>query len=88
LFETDEDPNFKITIRDFSFPPDRHTYTLSLPFAAFLHLLSGSGEISIAKKQLALTPTARTAVPANTVIEVVNNGEHETVVRALIVEAK
>ena len=88
VFETDEDPNFKITIRDFSFPPDRYTHTLSLPFAAFLHLLSGPGEISIAKKRLALTPTARTAVPANTVIEVVNNGEHGTVVRALIVEAK
>lgn len=88
IFETDEDPNFKLVIRDFSFPPDQKPHTITLPSAAFLHLLSGSGEISIAKQRLALTPAARTAVPAGAPIEVVNGGEQPVVVRALIVEAK
>jgi hypothetical protein len=88
LFETDDDPNFKIIIRDFSFPPDRQSYTITLPSAAFFDLLSGVGEVSIAKQRLALTPVARTAVPAGAPVEVVNNGEVAFVVRALIVEAK
>ena len=88
IFETDEDPNFKLVIRDFSFPPDRKPYTITLPSAAFLHLLSGPDEISIAKQRLALTSVARTAVPGGAPIEVVNSGEQPMVVRALIVEAK
>lgn len=88
IFETDEDPNFKLVIRDFSFPPDQKPHTITLPSAAFLHLLSGAGEIRIAKQRLALTPVARTAVAAGTPIEVVNSGEQLVVVRALIVEAK
>jgi quercetin dioxygenase-like cupin family protein len=88
IFETDEDPNFKLVIRDFSFPPDRQTHTVTLPSGAFLHILGGKGEISIAKKPLPLTAAARTAVPAGAPIDVVNNGEQPVVVRALIVEAK
>jgi quercetin dioxygenase-like cupin family protein len=88
IFETDEDPNFKLIIRDFSFPPDRQTHTVTLPSAAFLHILGGQGEISIAKQRLALTAGARTAVPAGAPLDVVNKGEHAVVVRALIVEAK
>jgi hypothetical protein len=88
LFEADEDPNFKLVIRDFSFPPDRQPHTITLPSAAFLHILGEQAEISIAKQQLALTPAARTVVPAGAPIEVVNNGEFALVVRALIVEAK
>jgi quercetin dioxygenase-like cupin family protein len=88
IFETDEDPNFKLIIRDFSFPPDRQTHTVTLPTGAFLHILGGQGEISIAKQRLPLTAGARTAVPAGAPIDVVNNGEQPVVVRALIVEAK
>lgn len=88
IFETDEDPNFNLIIRDFSFPPDRQPHTVTLPSAAFLHFLSGQGEISIAKKPLALTGAARMPVPAGAPIDVVNNGEQAVVVRALIVEAK
>jgi quercetin dioxygenase-like cupin family protein len=88
VFETDENPNFKIVIRDFSFPPDKQAHTVTLRSAAFLHLLSGPGEISIAKQRLALTPVARTSVPAGAPIELVNNGEYPVVVRAMVVEAK
>jgi quercetin dioxygenase-like cupin family protein len=88
LFETDEDPNFKLVIRDFSFPPDRQTHTVTLPTGAFLHILGGQGEISIGYQRLALTAAARMAVPAGAPIEVINNGEQPVVVRALIVEAK
>jgi hypothetical protein len=88
LFETTEDPNFKIIIREFSFPPDRQPYTITLPSAAFLHILDEQAEISIAKQRLTLTPAERTAVPAGAPIEVVNDGAGAFVVRALIVEAK
>jgi quercetin dioxygenase-like cupin family protein len=88
IFETNENPDFKLTIRDFAFPPDKQPHTVTPRSAAFLHLLSGLGEISIAKQRLALTPVARTSVPAGAPIEVVNNGEYPVVVRALIVEAK
>jgi hypothetical protein len=88
IFETDEDPNFKLVIRDFSFPPDRQTYTVTLPSAALLHILGELGEIAIANQRLALTSGARTAVPAGAPIAVVNNGEHAAVIRALIIEAK
>jgi len=88
VFETDENPDFKLVIRDFSFPPDKQPHVVTLGSAAVLHLLSGPGEISIAKQRLALTPAARTPVPAGAPIEVVNNGDHAVVVRALIVEAK
>src|SRR5260370_14427211 len=74
MFETDEDPNFKLVIRDFSFPPDRQTYTVTLPSAALLHMLGELGEISIANQRLALTSWARTVVPAGAPITVVNNG--------------
>jgi len=88
IFETDGDPNFKLVIRDFSFPPDRQSHTVTLPSTAFLHLLSGPGEISIAKQRLSLTPVARTVVPAGAAIEILNSGEQPTVVRALILEGK
>jgi quercetin dioxygenase-like cupin family protein len=88
IFETDEDQNFNIIIRDFSFPPDKQAHTVTLPSAAFLHLLSGEGEVRIAKQRMELTLVARTAVLAGAPIEVVNNGEYPVVVRALIVEAK
>src|SRR5215469_11992641 len=88
VFETDEDPNFKIVIRDFSFPPDKQPHSVTLPSAALLHLLDEPGEISIAKRRLVLTAGARTVVPAGAPIEVMNRSERAIVVRAFIVEAK
>lgn len=88
IFETDEDPNFKLVIRDFSFPPDKQPHIVTLPSAAFLEFLSGPGEFSIANERLGLPTRSRTAVPASAPIEVVNSGEYPVVVRALIVEAK
>jgi quercetin dioxygenase-like cupin family protein len=89
VFETDEDPNFRLIIRDFSFPPDKQPHAIALPSAAFFHILSGKAEISVAKQRLELTPLARTpAVPAGAPIEVVNSGEFPVILRGLIVEAK
>jgi len=89
IFETDEDPNFRLIFRDFSFPPDRQPRTVTLPSAALLHVLGGEGEISIAKQKVELTPLARTpAIPAGAPIEVVNSGDAPMVLRGLMVEAK
>ena len=88
IFETDENSNFKIIIRDFAFPPDRQRHSLALPSDAFMHLLSGEGEITVARSKLDLIPGARRAVPANAPIEVVNTSEYPLVIRLLILEAK
>ena len=89
VFETDEDPNFRLILQDFSFPPDKQPRTITLPSAAFLHVLSGKGAISVAKQTVELTPLARTpAIPAGAPIEVVNSGEYPVVLRGLVVEAK
>jgi quercetin dioxygenase-like cupin family protein len=89
VFETDEDPNFRLIFRDFSFPPDKQTHMVTLPSVAFLHVLSGKGEVSVAKQKVELTPLARTpAVPAGAPIEVVNSGDYPMVLRGLIVETK
>jgi quercetin dioxygenase-like cupin family protein len=89
VFETDEDPNFRLIFQDFSFPPDKQPHALTLPSAAFLHVLSGKGDISVAKQRVELTPLARTpAIPASAPIEVVNSGDYPMVLRALVVEAK
>ena len=63
VFETDEDPNFRLIIRDFSFPPDKQPHTITLPSAAFLHVLSGKGEITIAKQRVELTPARKERQP-------------------------
>jgi hypothetical protein len=88
MFETDEDSNFKLVVRDFSFPPDQQTHTLTLPSAALLHILGEPGEISIANRRLALRSGSRMPVPAGVPIGVLNNGERAVVVRVLIMEAK
>jgi quercetin dioxygenase-like cupin family protein len=88
IFETDENPNFELVIQDFSFPPGRLPHTLTLPSGAFLHLLSGEGEVSIANQRVVLSARSRTAVPPGASIAVVNNGDYPVLVRALIVKAK
>ena len=88
IFQTDENPDFKIIIRDFSFPPDQQKHTVTLPAGAFLHILGKGAEISIANQRQALTAGARTPVPAGAPIDVVNKGEQHVIIRAVIVEAK
>jgi quercetin dioxygenase-like cupin family protein len=89
IFETDEDPNFRLIFRDFSFPPDKQAHTVTLPSVVFLHVLSGKGEVRVAKQKVELTPLARTPpIPAGAPIEVVNGGESPVVLRGLILEAK
>jgi hypothetical protein len=89
VFETDEDPNFRLIFQDFSFPPDKQPHALTLPSAAVLHLLSGKAEISVAKQRMELTNLARTpVVPAGAPIEVMNTDSYPMVLRGLIVEAK
>lgn len=88
IFETDENPNFKIIIRDFAFPPDRRRHSFAVPSDAFMRILSGEGGITVAGSKLDLIPGARRAVPANAPIDVLNTSEYPLVMRLLIVEAK
>jgi hypothetical protein len=61
VFETDEDPNFRLLFQDFSFPPDKQPHALTLPSAAVLHLLSGKAELSVAKQRVEFSPLAEDA---------------------------
>jgi hypothetical protein len=88
IFETDDDPDFKIMIREYSFPPDRQKHSIVLASGALARLLSGVGDIIVADKHLDLASVARAALPAGASIEVTNSGEYPVVVRALILEAK
>jgi quercetin dioxygenase-like cupin family protein len=88
VFQTDEDPNFTITIRDYSFPPDGQTHTVTLPAAALLHLRGQLSEIGLAGQQVKLTAGARMVLPAGAPVAVTNTGEQAVVVRAVILEAK
>lgn len=87
LFQSTEDPNFNVTIRDYSFPPDQQAHTLTLPTGALLQTRSDTGEISIAKERVPAA-TARIAVPAGAPVEVTASGDTAAVVRVYSFETK
>jgi len=88
VFESDDDPDFKIIIIDVSFPPDQQPHSISLQSGAFVHLLDGGGEVTVAKQPTTLNRFDRTAVPLGAPIEVVNRSNYPVTIRALLVEAK
>jgi hypothetical protein len=88
VFETNEDPNFKLTIRDYSFPPANQARTLTLPAAAVLQNRSPQGEISVNKQAVDLSGTARVAVAPGAPVDVMNNGDRAVVIRSIIVTPK
>jgi hypothetical protein len=88
IFETSDDPNFNIIIKDFTFLPDRQSHTISFPSGVFLHFFDELDYVKIAGLPITFHAGQRTAVAASTPIEVVNSGERIVTVRALIVEAK
>jgi quercetin dioxygenase-like cupin family protein len=85
---SDESPDFKVVIVDVSFPPDQQPHSISPQSGAFVHLLDGEGEFTVAKQPMTLTRFDRKAVPPGTPIEVVNRSNHPVIIRALLVEAK
>ena len=88
VFETNEGPNFKLTIRDYSFPPGDQAKTLTLPAAAVLQNRSTLGDISVANQKVDLQGTARIAVPEGAAIAVTNNPDTSVVVRTITLEPK
>jgi mannose-6-phosphate isomerase-like protein (cupin superfamily) len=88
IFETHDDPDFNITIRDFSFPPDGRPHVVTLRSSAVLSLLSGFGDIVVDDKPQSFTNDSRVTVPANASVQVVDTSEQPVVLRATIVEAK
>ena len=90
IFETDEDPNFKLIFRDFSFPPDKQARTID-PTVCSLPPCSqrkgrdqrrkAEGGTDSAGENAAQCPPARPSKSSN-------SGDYPMVLRALIVEAK
>jgi len=52
ILVADDSPDFRVIIRDFSFPPDGRPRSISLSSAAFIHRLSGAGAIRACLKRL------------------------------------
>ncbi len=88
IFETDEDPNFKITIRDFLILPNGKTNLLTSPAAMFVHFLSAPGEVKIAGQPMAFAAGQRIAVAARSPLEVTVKGGRTAVLRAVILQPK
>lgn len=88
VFSSEEDPNFKVIIREYAFPPDNKAHVVTLRAAALVHVLGEGVSIAVAKEPLELKAGARATVPANTPIEVTNRGEREVVIRFLTFEGK
>jgi hypothetical protein len=88
VFETDEDPNVKWVIRDYSFPPAQAPHTVTLAAGGLLHKLGGTAEISLANTRLALTPANRTVAPAGAALQVLNRGDEAVVIRHISLETK
>jgi hypothetical protein len=88
IFETDEDPNFKITIRDFLILPNGKTNLLTSPAAMFVHFQSATGEVKIADQLMPLAAGQRAAVAARTPLEVTVKGGRAAVLRAVILQPK
>jgi hypothetical protein len=88
VFSSEEDPNFKVVIREYAFPPDNKPHVVTLRAAAVVHVLGEGVSVAVAKAPLELKAAARATVPANTPIEVTNRGEREVVIRFITLEGK
>jgi hypothetical protein len=87
VFETDEDPDFKIIIRDYAFPPGQGQQALRLPAGAMLHFVSGRPGVAIADAPLS-EAASRAFVPPGAKVEVTTQDQRPAAVRALTLEAK
>jgi quercetin dioxygenase-like cupin family protein len=88
VFESDDNPDFKITIREFSFPPQPQAHTVNLPSFALARVVSGQAEVGTDKLKSLLSAGARTALPAGAPLVVVNNGNAPVIMRSLMLEPK
>jgi hypothetical protein len=88
LFQSSDDANFNVTIRDYSFPPDKQARSVTLPAGGLLQLFSDVAAVSIAKQPVEAAAAAMVAVPAGAPVEVTNGGDSAAVIRVYLFEAK
>lgn len=88
LFESNEDPNFKVVIRDVSVLPGQQVQTLNLNATALVEPRGGAAEVTIANQKTEPAAAARLMAPAGTPIGIVNRGTGDSIVRIYSFEAK
>jgi len=88
LFESNEDPNFKVVIRDVSVLPGQQVQMLNLNATALVQLRGGAAEVTIANQKGEPTGGARLMAPAGTPIGVINRSASDSVIRIYSFEAK
>jgi hypothetical protein len=87
LFQSSDDANFNVTIKDYSFPPDRQARRITLPGGALLQLRDDVAAVTVAQQRVEAV-AARVAAPAGAPVEVTNGGDTAAVIRVLLFEAK
>ncbi len=88
LFESNEDPNFKVVIRDVSVLPGQQVQTLNLNATALVQPRGGAAEVTVANQKAEPAGTARLMAAPGTPIGVVNRGARDSIVRIYSFEAK
>lgn len=88
IFETDEDPRLKISVREFSLPPGRGPVTLSFAGAAVLEMRTDRGRLSLGAQPEDWRQGTSIMVPEGTPIGLANPTDRELIVRLCVLEAK
>jgi hypothetical protein len=88
VFESSDAPDFKVTIREFSFPPSQPIQTLRLSVGGIVHVLSGEGAVLVGNVRLAVNAAARAVITSGTTLSVANTGQQPLTFRVLSVDPK
>jgi hypothetical protein len=88
LFESDEDPNFRVVIRDVSVLPGQQLQTRNLNATALVQPRGGTAEVTVANQKAESAGATRLMAPAGAPIAIINRGPSESVIRIYSFEAK
>jgi len=88
VFQTDAAPDFRIVIRDYSFPAGAAPRTMTLPAGSLLHVLHGAGHVVVGTTTLALATAPRAVAAAGTAVQITSTGAHPLVLRVVSLEQK
>jgi hypothetical protein len=88
VFETEEDPNFNIRIRDYSVPPGRGPVGITSANVAILEMRTDRGTLEIGKSPQTWNQGGTATVPAGTPIQLTNPTDRELIIRLYYVEGK
>src|SRR5579862_4807309 len=81
LFETSDDPNFRIRIKDLSIPPRMTSADLKMPADTIVEIITGLGKLTIENKEHNWKQGTIILVHKDVPMTLVNDGDREMIVR-------